>query len=238
MLKISDITKFTLQDYPNKTACIIWFLGCNMRCKFCHNVEFLKSNSHNNNFLKAEDILDFLRKRVGLFDGVVLSGGECTLDRDIIDFIKAIRNLGFEIKIDTNGLNFDFVMELVEMDLLNFVALDFKAPKYKFNSVTQISEEFYEDFEKTLKFLIGSYKNRKLGFEIRTTVHSDLLQEDDINEIISILDMLEYEETYYIQNFRNDNKLTLANLGKQKYLLNRDKIVEPKNFRVEYRNFF
>lgn len=235
MLKISDITKFTLQDYPNNTACIIWFAGCNMRCKFCHNTEFLNQND---NFLTEDSIISFLKKRVGLFDGVVLSGGECTINDGIYDFIKKIKELGFKIKIDTNGLNFNIVKNLIDNKLIDFVALDFKAPIYKFTTVTQINEIDYYKFEKTLIFLVEQNNQHNIDLEIRTTVHTTLLQENDINIIIEILDKLKYQQTYYIQNFRNDNKDTLINLDKQKFLINKNKIKQPLNFKIDYRNFF
>ena len=235
MLKISDITKFTLQDYPNHTACIIWFAGCNMRCKFCHNVEFLEQN---NNFLTEERVFSFLEKRVGLFDGVVLSGGECTICDGFINFVKQIKQLGFKIKIDTNGLNFDIIKELVHNKLVNFIALDFKAPLEKFTNVTQINEKQYSNFEKSLQFLIENNNKNNIDLEIRTTVHTSLLQEDDINVIINILDDLNYSQIYYIQNFRDDGKGTLCNLGEQKFLINKNLIKKPKHFSVELRNFF
>ncbi|GHU27965.1 anaerobic ribonucleoside-triphosphate reductase activating protein [Bacilli bacterium] len=235
MLKISDITKFTLQDYPNKLACIIWFGGCNMRCKYCHNVEFLNQND---GFIGENIILDFLRTKVGLLDGVVLSGGECTLNAELADFIVAIKTLGFAVKIDTNGLNFNTVRTLMENGLADFVALDFKAQKNKFTSVTQIDSKLYENFENTLKLVVRNFLDGKIEAEIRTTVHTSLLQEDDLNDIIEIIDNLNYNGVFYIQNFRDDGKGTLSNLGKQDYILDKNKIVKPKNFSVVYRNFW
>lgn len=235
MLKISDITKFTLQDYPNHTACIIWFVGCNMRCKFCHNTEFLEQNS---NFLSKDYVISFLQKRVGLFDGVVLSGGECTICDGFIDFVKEIKKLGFKVKIDTNGLNFNTIKELVENKLVDFIALDFKAPIDKFTNITQIDKNQYNNFEHTLKYLIKNNNEKNVDLEIRTTIHTKLLQEEDINKMIDILDDLKYSQIYYIQNFRNDNKATLINLGDQVYLVNKEKIKQPKNFKIDYRNFF
>ncbi len=235
MLKISDITKFTLQDYPDNTACIIWFSGCNMRCQYCHNAEFLEQSD---NFLKKEDVFNFLKKRVGLFDGVVLSGGECTLSDDFIDFVKDIKKLDFKVKIDTNGLNYNIVKELVDNKYVDFVALDFKAPFDKFSKITQINTNLYSNFNNTLNYLIESNNKNNVDLEIRTTVHTSLLQENDINGIINILDNLNYSKTYYIQNYRNDNKRTLIDLGEQPYILDKTKIKTPKNFKVDFRNFF
>lgn len=235
MLKIGDITKFTLQDYPNHTACIIWFTGCNMKCKFCHNVEFLEQNS---NFLTQEYVFSFLKKRVGLFDGVVLSGGECSICDGFVDFVKKIKLLGFKVKIDTNGLNFNIIQELVNNKLVDFIALDFKAPLEKFTDVTQINERQYFNFEKSLQFLIENNNKNNVDLEIRTTIHTNLLQEIDINKIIDILDNLKYSQIYYVQNFRDDGKGTLCNLEEQKFLIDKNLIKKPKNFAVEFRNFF
>ena len=230
MLKISDITKFTLQDYPSKTACIIWFAGCNLRCQYCHNTEFLEQDD---GFLKEEDVLKFLNKRIGLFDGVVLSGGECSLgNNEVIEFIKKIKKLGFLVKIDTNGLNYNFVEYLINNKLIDFIALDFKAMDLKFDFVTQTKNQF-NTFLKTLKFVLNSDIDR----EIRTTIHIDLMDENDINQIIDLLDDLKYDKTYFIQNFRNDNKETLNKLPEQSRLLDFSKIKQPKHFKIAYRNF-
>lgn len=237
MLKIADITKFTLQDYPNHTACVIWMESCNMRCKYCHNAEFVDVKGKTEYFTE-EQILNFLKKRVGLFDGVVFSGGECTLSDDLESLIKKVKDLGFKVKIDTNGLNFDVVKNLVENNLVDYIALDFKAPKDKFNFVVQIDNKFYDVFEKTLKYLVESNNKKFIDLEIRTTVHTDLLQEEDINNIIDILDDLDYKQIYYIQNFRNDNKEILTALGSQARIIDKNGIKNPVNFKVDYRNFF
>ncbi|MDR2778484.1 MAG: anaerobic ribonucleoside-triphosphate reductase activating protein, partial [Rickettsiales bacterium] len=123
MPRIADITKFTLQDYPGKIACIVWFAGCNMRCRYCHNVELLERKD---GFLSEKDVLEFLETKIGLIDGVVLSGGECTLERELYGFAVEIKKLGFLLKIDTNGLNPNMIVSLMENNLADFIALDFK----------------------------------------------------------------------------------------------------------------
>lgn len=240
-MKIADITNFTLQDYPNHTACIIWLESCNMRCKYCHNVEFVdisRNVSVDTKYLEEDEVLKFLKKRVGLFDGVVFSGGECTLASNLESFIKQVKDLGFKVKIDTNGLIFDKVKHFVENKLVDFVALDFKAPKHKFNFITQIDNEFYDNFEKTLQYLIKKNNENVIDLEIRTTIHTDLLEEHDINLIVDILDNLEYKQTFFIQNFRHDEKDILTDLRDQVKLLDKNKIKVPKNFKIDYRNFF
>jgi pyruvate formate lyase activating enzyme len=235
VLRIADITKFTLQDYPNKIACIVWFAGCSMRCQYCYNTELLEKKY---GFLRREEIFQFLETKIGLLDGVVLSGGECTLAEELGDFAVEIKKLGFLLKIDTNGLNLEMIVMLVENGLVDFIALDFKAPEDKFTEVTQLSKIFYRNFKETLKFTVESYLRGKIDMEIRTTVHTSLIGEGDINGIISEIDDLGYNGGFYIQNFRNDGKNTLANLGDQIRPLDREKIIKPKNFSLGYRNFF
>ncbi|MDR2760842.1 MAG: anaerobic ribonucleoside-triphosphate reductase activating protein [Rickettsiales bacterium] len=230
MLRISAVTKFTLQDFPEKTACIVWFAGCNMFCKYCHNVHLLEQTE---NFIPEADVMAFLKSRVGLIDGVVLSGGECSLfPDDVHEFIRKIKDMGFLIKIDTNGLNFDFVKKLLDEKLADFIALDYKSPREKFNFITGAINQ-YNAFDRTMRLVIDSDVKK----EIRTTVHTDLLNEDDINSMVKNLERLRYGGTFYIQNFRNDNGV-VRGIGDQKNVLDREKIVSSKLFKIEYRNFF
>jgi len=227
MLPITDITKFTFQDFPEHTACIVWFGGCNFRCQYCHNPEFITGNFKT---ISENDVFKFLNSRIGLLEGVVLSGGECTLSNNLYDFVKKIKDLGFLVKIDTNGTNFELIEKLINDRLVDFIALDYKAPKNKFSLITNSSE--YDKFEMTLKFLILS----NINMEIRTTVHTDLIDEDDINKIINDLENKNYKNKYFIQNFRNDNNSILGNLSEQKKILDKNKIIS-KNIKINFRNF-
>ena len=228
MLPITDITKFTFQDFPGYTSCIIWFAGCNFRCPYCHNPEFIIGY---NKFMKEDDVFEFLKSRVGLLDGVVLSGGECSLSNDLYDFAKKVKAMGFLIKVDTNGTNFELIKKLIDDKIVDFIALDYKAPRDKFISIASIDK--FNDFEKTLNFLI----EKDINMEVRTTVHTQLLNENDINKIILDLEDRGYNKTYHIQNFRNDNKTTLGNLPEQERVLDKTKI-KSKNLQVFFRNFF
>ena len=118
---IYDITPFTHIDYPDKLAAIAWFCGCNMRCIYCYNSDIVFSKRGK---YSANELFAFLKKRINLLDGVVLSGGEPTL-HDLVPLCKEIKSMGFAIKLDTNGLNPDRVKELVEMELVDYIALDF-----------------------------------------------------------------------------------------------------------------
>jgi len=188
---VFDITKFTTLDFKDHLACIFWFAKCNMRCPYCYNPQIV----HGEGILTNEELLKFLNTRIGKLDGVVLSGGECTLNPDILELCEEIKELGFKIKIDTNGLNPDVLKELIDFSLVDFIALDYKAPANKFKTITKNSS--IEKFYKTLDMLI----DKKFPFEVRTTVHSELLKEDDINSIILDLNKRKYTGTYYLQNY-------------------------------------
>lgn len=198
---IYDITTFTHLDYPNHLACIVWFCGCNMRCDYCYNKDIVFTKNGVNSY---DDVLTFLKSRKNLLDGVVLSGGEAS-SYDLREFCQEIKKLGFKIKLDTNGTNFLHVKELLELNLLDFVALDYKAPKSKFTQITHSNR--YDDFLKTLDLLI----NGSVDFEVRTTIHSDLLNVEDINEIIKELKERGYDKGYYLQEFL-DTGSNIANL--------------------------
>jgi len=172
-----------------------------MRCDYCYNkdIVFAKEGSHT--FM---DVLEFLKTRVCLLEAVVLSGGEATM-HDLEEFCFAIKALGYKIKLDTNGTDFAQVKKLIELDLLDFVALDYKAPKEKFTQITHSNK--YEEFSKTLDFLI----EKNIDFEARTTLHSDLLNSDDINSIIKDLKQRGYKNNYYIQIFQ-ETEINIANL--------------------------
>ena len=229
ILPIYSVTPFTMLDFPGKTACIVWFSGCNMRCGYCHNPQIVKGKGRGD----IHQVLDFLDKRKGLLDGVVLSGGEASLYIEIETFIAEIREKGYAIKLDTNGTRPDLVKKLLDRKWLDYVALDYKAPPEKFKHVTGI--DHFRNFEETLSLLCNQ---NHMPFEVRTTVHTDLLDENDIAAIISDLEEKGYKGTYYIQNFRADNnRPTLGFLPPPKRALRLDLIPSTVGFSVSFRNF-
>lgn len=191
---IESITPFTLLDFPDQTACILWFAGCNMNCKYCYNPEIVNSKGK----LSYDNALKFLKTRIGLLDGVVLSGGECTTAYGFVDFVEQIKGLGFSVKIDTNGSAPWILEELVKRNLIDYVALDFKALQKKYFEIT--ASKLFHRFQKSMKFLIES----KLTFEIRTTVHGDLLGLEDVRVMKQFIYDNGYRGIYYIQHFIND----------------------------------
>lgn len=190
---IHSITAFTLLDYPDKTACILWFSGCNMKCSYCYNPEIVFGKGS----YSIPEIISFLEKRKGLLDAVVFSGGECLLHKESIELMKFIKEMGFLIKVDTNGSKPNRLSDAIDQKWIDYVALDFKSTKVKFNSITE--SNLYETFLASLAILIHS----KTPFEIRTTVHSELLNKKDMEEMISVLETNNYTGNYFIQPFRN-----------------------------------
>ena len=229
-LPVYSLTPFTLLDFPGRTACIIWFSGCNLRCKYCHNPQIVRGKS---GALSIGEINDFLRRRQGLLDGVVLSGGESTAYAGIVDFSQAVRRMGFAVKLDTNGLRPDIIENLLNRQAVDFIALDYKAPPEKFRRITGM--EKYKMFSRTLDLLCGQ---SEVPFEIRTTVHTALLDENDIVSIIDDLDDRNYHGNYHVQNFRADNERpTLGHLPLQARLLDIEKLPRPEKFQMQFRNF-
>lgn len=228
-LPVYDLTPFTMLDFPGRTACIVWFSGCNMRCPYCHNPAIVKGGSGRKS---ANDILDFLVRRRNLLDGVVLSGGEASLYKDIIPFARTVRNMGFDIKLDTNGTRPEIVKQLLAENLVDYIALDYKAPPAKTKRVTGI--EKFNAFAETLDLLCGQ---NDAPFEVRTTVHTALLDEDDMQQIIADLDARGYEGTLYIQNFIQNDNPVLGDLPAQKRLLDYARLRGTKRVRLDTRNF-
>lgn len=210
---IYSVTPFTLIDFPEKTACIVWFTGCNMRCSYCYNPDIVNGKGK----LSYDDVLGFLRKRVNLLDGVVLSGGECTIHKSIVEFIRQIKKLGMLVKIDTNGSNPDMLQLLLNEQLIDFVSIDFKAPENKFIDITTVN--FYSQFKVCLTLL----QQFSIPFEVRTTVHSGLLTTDDVKIMSDELHTNSYEGKYFLQEFVPDvitiGNLENPNLNFQEYAL-------------------
>lgn len=202
-----------------------------MRCGYCHNPQIVKGKSGRKS---AEDILSFLKKRQGLLDGVVLSGGEATLYKDVIGFTRSVKQMGFAIKLDTNGTRPDIVRQMLDEKLLDFVALDYKAPPSKTKTVTGV--KLHTPFEKTLSMLCAQ---AKVPFEVRTTVHTHLMNEGDILEIANDLNTKRYKGLYHVQNYINNGGPTLGNLPEQGRTLSISNIRESAqdSVSISTRNF-
>ncbi len=194
-----------------------------MACPYCYNPQIVREAGT----LSEEEALNFLKTRQGRLEGVVLSGGECTLYPRLEQFCEAIKALGYKIKIDTNGSNPDRLGALISKDLIDYVALDYKAPKSSFTMLTHYRH--FEHLEESLNVLIKS----SIPFEVRTTLHSDLLTPNDINEIIQNLQEKGYSGTYYIQRYLHVDE-TLGNTKNPLNIFDENQIL--KIIPIQFRN--
>lgn len=213
---IYSVTPFTLLDYPHKSACILWFAGCNMRCLYCYNPEIVLGKGS----FSFEKILSFLHSRKNLLDAVVFSGGECLLHKNIIPLISEVKKMGFLVKIDTNGSSPNVIKQLINKSIIDYIALDYKAPKAKFQNITQ--SDVYNSFEETLDLILKA----EIPFEVRTTYHSNLLTDEDLREMIDFLESKNYVGNYYIQYFKN-NVETLSKLERSTNRIDCEKLSTP-----------
>ena len=200
-----------------------------MRCPYCHNPALVRGKGRGS----VEQVMEFLEKRKGKLDGVVITGGEASVYPGLPDFIRDIKAMGYAVKLDTNGLRPDIIGSFLDEGFLDYVALDYKSPPEKFQAVTGVDK--YEDFEKTLDLLCSQ---DKVEFELRTTVHTSLMDEKDVSKIIKDIGKRGYKGTYYVQNYTADNdRPTLGMLDDQERVLDIESLPEPKGFEVEFRNF-
>jgi len=176
-MKIGGLQKFSMIDYPDKIACIVFTQGCNFRCPYCHNPELVKPEMFGES-LSEEEFFDFLKERVGKLDAVSITGGEPTLQYDLIEFIKKIRDLGFLIKLDTNGTNPDMLKEIIDQKLVNYLAMDIKAPFSKYEEITKMPVNI-EKIKQSMEMI----KNSGIDYEFRTTLVKKLLAPEDIEQI-------------------------------------------------------
>lgn len=199
---VFSISPFTLLDFPDRTACILWFAGCNMRCSYCYNPEIVLGKGK----LGWDPVRDFLLSRRGLLDGVVFSGGECTIHPQLIPFAREVKAMGFEVKIDTNGSRPEMLRGLMEENLVDYIALDFKSMADNYWKITR--SNLFLAFEKSLEILLAS----SVRFEVRTTVHSGLISHQDLDQMENWLRYKGYNGYYFLQHFRGDKK-TLEGVG-------------------------
>ena len=162
-----------------------------MRCLYCYNKNIVLGKGQ----ISEEEFLKFLDKRVGKLSGVVFSGGECTLNPSFLKLAREVKKRNFKLKVDTNGTNSSILRKAISEKLIDYVALDFKSVKQKYKNIT--GSNLYEKFIETLRFLIKINFN----FEVRTSVHADLLDENDITQMAKILEQNGYKGVYFLQGF-------------------------------------
>lgn len=191
--------KMTLLDYPGKVACTLFTGGCNLRCPFCHNASLVLQPDASEVYEESY-ILEYLGKRRGLLDGVCITGGEPLLNRDLKDFIKKVKELGYSVKLDTNGSFPDRLAELVSDGLIDYVAMDVKNCKEKYALTVGIEKFDIKNIEKTVEFLL---KNT-VDYEFRTTVVKQFHEPQDIERLAQ---WIAGAKRYFLQGFVDSGNL-------------------------------
>ncbi len=198
-MNIQGLQKLTLLDYPEKVACTIFTAGCNFRCPFCHNASLVTHVDVNNN-IPEEEVFSFLKKRKGVLDGVCITGGEPLLQPDIEDFIRAVKALGYAVKLDTNGSSINRLRRLVDQHLVDYVAMDIKNAPNKYGITIGIEDYNMEDVLQSVDYLMSG----AVPCEFRTTVVRELHKREDF---AAIGRWLRGAEKYYLQGFVDSGDL-------------------------------
>lgn len=197
-MRLCGMQKLTLLDYPGKTAAIIFTAGCNFRCPFCHNASLVTHIDESS--LDEGSVLEFLKKRRGVLEGVVITGGEPLLHADLALFMRKIKTLGYAIKLDTNGSFPDRLAELVDDGLCDYVAMDIKAPLESYADVVGVDAIDTDAIRRSMELLLSG----AVEYEFRTTVVKGLHTKDSIERIAH---SISGARAYYLQAFKDSGDL-------------------------------
>ena len=199
-MHISGLQKLAMVDFPGKLAATVFTGGCNLRCPFCHNALLVNRLAENPETHSIEEVLDFLKKRRGFLDGVVLSGGEPLMQNGAAEFLEQVRSLGFAVKLDTNGCYPEALEEILNRNLVDYVAMDIKNSREKYGATVGIPGFDVTPIEQSVALL----KNSGIDFEFRTTVVKEFHSAQDI---VSIGQWLVGSPRYYLQQFVDSGDL-------------------------------
>lgn len=193
-MQIHGLNKTTLLDYPGHLAATVFTGGCNFRCPFCQN-KSLVLNPETQPILDEKEVLDYFEKRKNILEGVCITGGEPTLQKDLPKFLKKIKDLGLKVKLDTNGYRPEVIKDLFEKGLLDYVAMDIKASKEKYGEVAGVSDLVVSKIEASVNYIIANLPD----YEFRTTVVKELHSPE---EILKIKAWLKGAKKYKLQSYR------------------------------------
>ena len=218
---IGGLQKTSLIDYPEKIAAIVFTQGCNFRCGYCHNPELAEFSQTN---FSTKEVLDFLESRLNKLDGVVITGGEPTLQKGLIDFIREIKFMGYLVKLDTNGTNPEITAELINKKLIDYIAMDIKAPLDKYCEVvnTKIDTDL---IQKNVEIILNS----NVEHEFRTTLVKEQLIMDDFHRIGELVNGA---QKHYLQKFTVSKAINNDFLLKSPF--SDQEMTEAKNILKDY----
>lgn len=198
-MNIQGLQKLTLLDYPERVACTIFTAGCNFRCPFCHNAS-LVTGPDSGDKIPEEEVFSFLQKRRGILEGVCITGGEPLLQPDIGEFIKKIKNIGYSVKLDTNGSSAARLENLIKQNLVDYVAMDIKNAPDKYGLTIGIEEYVPDEILKSADLLLSG----DISYEFRTTVVREFHKREDF---AAIGRWLRGAKRYYLQSFVDSGDL-------------------------------
>lgn len=188
-MEISGLIKNSFVDYPKNIACVVFTAGCNMNCWYCHNHDLI---SETKGEIDEEYVFSLLEERKKFLDGVVITGGEPTLQPDLTEFIKKIKAIGLKVKLDTNGTNLSVVKNLVNAGFLDYIAMDVKAPLSKYSVITSVPN--IQEIKDSIEYI----KNCGVDYEFRTTFAPNLTS-DDIKQLVKDIGFV---KNYALQQYR------------------------------------
>jgi len=224
MIQIGGLQKLTLIDFPGRIAATVFLIGCNLKCPWCYSSELvLPEKIKKQPKISEKEFLEFLKERKKLLEGLVLCGGEPSIDKKLPSLIEKIKKLGYLVKLDTNGSNPKMLKKLIKTKLIDYVAMDMKLPKERYPEIFGKRVKI-EDIEESIKIL----KEGKVDYEFRTTVVPTVLNKEDI---LKIAKWIRGAKRYYLQNFRPektiDPEFEKIKPYPQEYLLEIQKAISP-----------
>ena len=205
-MNIQGLQKLTLLDYPGHVACTVFLGSCNFRCPFCHNALLVTREDENVGGMTDEELFAFLRKRRGILDGVCITGGEPLLTEEVVDFIRKIKEIGYKVKLDTNGSFPAKLKAILEEGLVDYVAMDVKNTFDKYGETIGIDGYKTDRVRESIELL----KNGKTPFEFRTTLVKELHTSKDLEEIAKAIEGC---DRYFLQKFIDSGNLIGSGLS-------------------------
>lgn len=198
-MQIHGFNKTTLLDYPKHLAATIFIGSCNYRCPFCHNSSLVLS-PHTQPVIPMVEVLSVLKKRKNILEGVCITGGEPTLQKDLPELITSIKELGLKVKLDTNGTNYPMLEYLYTNNMLDYVAMDIKSSKENYGIASGTQSPFLSMVCSSVELLLNS----GINYEFRTTVVRELVREEDV---LAIGQWLKGANAYFLQAFKDSNTI-------------------------------
>ena len=204
-MHIHGLQKLTLLDIPEKVGCTVFTIGCNFRCPFCHNAA-LVMDIHPEDEIPEGDVLAFLKQREGLLDGVAVTGGEPLMQTGLADFLRSVKDLGYSVKLDTNGSCPEKLKSMIGKGLIDYVTMDLKNTKGKYARTIGLSAQDVAPYLERIEQTMALLRDSGIRYEYRTTVVQEFHTKDDVVEMARWLSRFEVQE-WYLQMFHDSGNL-------------------------------